>query len=284
MRIVHVEAGRRKNKNTSASHYRHIITPDVLQKAQVFATNGVHNTTLGSNGTVLSFGSNSPLCESMASALSLADRRKNSVSTKGFHGPEKRMFVSSGVAENGGNQSSGSSVTASAPSDKGGKPMVVDSQGCPQLPCFPGPGASWQYPWSWNVPCFSPSSSTTTNYSVGTVPNSSILGKHSREGEILNPTTGQEDPLKGKNNFSESVLIPKTLRIDDPSEASKSSIWATLGINNDKLNSGNGGSLHKAFQSKGNEKNYRVETSLILQANPAALSRSLNFLAAHNYY
>ncbi|XP_062111584.1 cyclic dof factor 3-like [Humulus lupulus] len=312
MRNVPVGAGRRKNKNTSTSHYRHIIMSDVLQKAQAFAANGVHNPTLGSSGTVLSFGSDSPLCESMASALNLADRTKNSVS-KGFHGLEKRMFVSSGGgAENGENHSSGSSVTASASSDKGRKPVVLDSQGFSQVPCFPG--APWQYPWnsaqwtsalppgfchsgfpvsfypappywgsnvpaSWNVPCFSPSSSTTTHSSAGTVPNSSALGKHSREGEILNPTTSEKkDSLKENSCSERSVLIPKTLRIDDPTEAAKSSIWATLGINNEKFNSVNGGHLYKAFQSKGNDKNHVVEMSPVLQANPAALSRSLNFL------
>ncbi|XVF60065.1 hypothetical protein PTKIN_Ptkin08bG0013100 [Pterospermum kingtungense] len=53
-------------------------------------------------------------------------------------------------------------------------------------------------------------------------------------------------------------------------------LWATLGIKNDKSDSISGG-LFKAFQSKGDERNQSPETSRVLQANPAALSRSINF-------
>ncbi|PON54126.1 Zinc finger, Dof-type [Parasponia andersonii] len=313
MRNVPVGAGRRKNKSSSASHYRHIVMSDALQKAQAIAANGLHNPTLGSNGTVLTFGSDSPLCESMASALNLVEKTQKSA-PNGFHGPEQRILVSSGGGDNGENHSSGSSITASTSSDRGGKPVIVDSQGFPpQLPCFPGP--PWSYPWtsaqwtsalpppafchpgfpvsfypapaywgssvpgSWNVPCFSPSSSTTNQSSPGTVLNSSTLGKHSRDGEILNPISPEkEDPIKVNSSSERSVLIPKTLRIDDPTEAAKSSIWATLGIKNEKFNSSDGGGLYKAFQSKGNGKNYVIERSPVLQANPAAFSRSLNFL------
>jgi hypothetical protein len=72
-------------------------------------------------------------------------------------------------------------------------------------------------------------------------------------------------------------LVPKTLRIDDPSEAAKSSIWATLGITNEKSSSINGGGLFKGFQSKSEDRNYMAGTTSVLQANPAAFSRSLNF-------
>ena len=313
MRNVPVGAGRRKNKNSSASHYRHIVMSDALQKAQAIAANGVHNSTLGSNGTVLTFGSDSPLYESMASVLNLVEKTHNSV-PNGLHGPEQQVLVSSRGGDNGENHSGGSSVTASTSSDRGGKAVVVDSQSFPpQVPCFPA--APWPYPWnsaqwtsalpppafchsgfpvsfypaaaywgsnvpgSWNVSCFSPPSSTTNKSSPGTVLSSSTLGKHSRDGEILNPTSSEkEDHIKENSSSERNVLIPKTLRIDDPTEAAKSSIWATLGIKNEKFNSVNGGGLYKAFQSKGNDKNHVVETSPVLQANPAALSRSISFL------
>lgn len=307
MRNVPVGAGRRKNKNSSASHYRHLVISDALEKAQVNAANGVHNPTLGCNGTVLTFGTDSPLCESMASALNLVERTKNSA-PNGFHGLENRVIVSNGVGDNADNQSCGSSITASTSADKGGKPVIKDYQGFPsQVPCFPG--TPWPYPWnsaqwtsalppsafchsgfpvsfyppppywgstvpgSWNVPCFSPASSTT-NLST------SALGKHSRDGEILNPSSSQKENSDKENSTSSErcVLIPKTLRIDDPTEAAKSSIWTTLGIKNEKLSSVSGGGLYKAFQSKGDGKTHVVETSPVLQANPAALSRSLTFL------
>ena len=82
----------------------------------------------------------------------------------------------------------------------------------------------------------------------------------------------KEEPPKQRNGC---VLVPKTLRIDDPSEAAKSSIWATLGIKNE---TGSGGVMFKGFQAKKKEKNHHnVEASPVLMANPAALSRSLNF-------
>ena len=45
----------------------------------------------------------------------------------------------------------------------------------------------------------------------------------------------KEEASKPRNG---GVLVPKTLRIDDPSEAAKSSIWATLGIKNESVSDG----------------------------------------------
>lgn len=64
--------------------------------------------------------------------------------------------------------------------------------------------------------------------------------------------------------------------IDDDGEINKSSMLATLIMKSKNTNSGG---LFNGIQSKGNdERNYRsVETFSVLSANPAALSRSLNF-------
>lgn len=280
---------------------------DALQTAQANAANGA----LGSNGTVLTFGADSPLCESIASALNLAEKTQNYARNE-LHRPEKRVMVSSGGGDNADDYSCGSSITASNSLERGAKPAINEYQAFPpQVPCFPGP--PWQYPWnsaqwtspmpptfchsgfpvsfypappywactvpgSWNMPCLSSPSSTLSHSSPSSGPNSPTLGKHSRDGDILNPASSQkEEPVKENNNSERPVLIPKTLRIDDPSEAAKSSIWATLGIKNEKINSVNGGCLFKAFQSKGDDKKHVVETSPVLQANPAALSRSVRF-------
>lgn len=311
MRNVPVGAGRRKNKNSSAAHYRHIVMSDALQTARANVPNGVHSPTLGSNGTVLTFGSDSPLCESMASVLNLAEKTQNV--RNGLHRPDQRVMVSSDRVDNADDHSSGSSITASNSLDRGGKPEIKEYQALPpQVPCFPGP--PWPYPWnsaqwtppmpppaflhsgfpvsfypappywgctvpgSWNMPCLSPPSSALSHTSPCSGPNSPTLGKHSRDGNVLNPaSTQKEEPAKENSSSERCVLIPKTLRIDDPSEAAKSSIWATLGIKNEKISSVNGGGLFKAFQTKGDDKNHVVETSPVLQANPAALSRSLSF-------
>uniref|UniRef100_A0A2N9J6C1 Dof-type domain-containing protein n=1 Tax=Fagus sylvatica TaxID=28930 RepID=A0A2N9J6C1_FAGSY len=306
MRNVPVGAGRRKNKNSSSSHYRHIIVSEALQTARA---NGIHNSAYGNNATVLTFGSDSPLCESMASVLNLAEKTQNRV-PNGFHRPDHRTLVS-GKRDNGDDHSSGSSITASNSIEKEGNAGLLESavknyQGFPpQLPCFPGP--PWSLPWnsapwgsampppalcpsgfpvsfypppaywgSWNMQCLSPPSSSLSHCGQSSAPNSPTLGKHSRDGNLLNPANSQKESVK-ENSSERCVWIPKTLRIDDPNEAAKSSIWTTLGIKNEKTNSLNNGGLFKAFKTKGDDKSRLVETSSVLQANPAALSRSLNF-------
>ncbi|XP_059640673.1 cyclic dof factor 2-like [Cornus florida] len=315
MRNVPVGAGRRKNKN-AASNYRHITVSEALQNARVDLPSGIHHPTLKPNGTVLTFGSDTPLCESMASVLNIAEKTMQNRAQNGFHKPEElRIPVSYGAGENGEDHSSGSSVTAANTKDEVGKPGLQDTlmQNChnfpPQVPCFPG--APWPYPWNsaqwsspvlppafcppgfampfyptapywgctpWNVPWITPPPTSSPNHAApSSGPNSPTLGKHSRDENMVKQTnSGEEEPHK-ENNPEKCLWIPKTLRIDDPGEAARSSIWAALGIKDDITDSMNGKSLFKAFQSKGDGKNHVSETSRVLRANPAALSRSLNF-------
>lgn len=318
MRNVPVGAGRRKNKN-SASHYRHLTVSEALQNARTDVPNGIHghHPSLKSNGTVLTFGSDTPLCESMASVLSLADKTMRNSTRNGLHKPEKlRVPVTYGGGENGDDPLGGSSVittdTKHEECKTGSQEQVMQNcQGFqPQMPCYPG--APWPYPWNsaqwsppvplppfcppgfpmpfypaaaywgcsvpgtWNIPWLpQPPSPNQTALCSG--PNSPTLGKHSRDENTLKANcSGEEEPPK-ENNAERCLWIPKTLRIDDPGEAAKSSIWATLGIKNDKADSFSGRGLFKAFQSKSDDKNHVAETSPVLQANPAALSRSFNF-------
>ncbi|KAL8250491.1 hypothetical protein R6Q59_034184 [Mikania micrantha] len=140
------------------------------------------------------------------------------------------------------------------------------------------PGGSWPYnPWNTPIPIpfpippicppaipmYPPPYWSSVSWLP---PAGSILGKHSTD---EGPNGSDEESKKQKS----TVLIPKTLRIDDPDEAAKSSIWATLGIKNEHSSRGD---LFKGFQSKGSEKNENIITP-VLQANPAALSRSLCF-------
>lgn len=314
MRNVPVGAGRRKNKN-SASQYRHITVSEALQSARTDVPNGVHHPALKTNGTVLTFGSDAPLCESMASVLNIADKTMRNCPRNGFHKPEElKIQLTYRGGQNGDNQSNGSSVTASNPKAAAGKTASQEPamQNCqafpPQVPCFPG--NPWPYAWNsaqWSPPvpppAFCPpgfpmpfypaaaywSCSVPGTWSIPWIaqppspknptsgPNSPTLGKHSRDENVVKPSnSGEEESQKG-NNAERCLWIPKTLRIDDPGDAAKSSIWTTLGIRNDKPDSIRRGGLFKAFQPKGDEKNHVAETSPVLQANPAALSRSLNF-------
>ncbi|KAK4777469.1 hypothetical protein SAY87_017656 [Trapa incisa] len=84
-----------------------------------------------------------------------------------------------------------------------------------------------------------------------------MLGKHSRDGDMGAPERSDSN-----------VLVPKTLRIDNLNEASRSPIWTALGIRpheriaDSKVN-GNGCDSEEAAE--------------IMEVNPAALSRSHTF-------
>ncbi|KAK8604361.1 hypothetical protein V6N13_099306 [Hibiscus sabdariffa] len=92
---------------------------------------------------------------------------------------------------------------------------------------------------------------------------SSALGKHSRD---------EKESVKQVNGSSNL----KALKMDDLEEAGKSSTVATLVIKT--KNTLNSGGIFDGFGSKTCEDmNYRLRTFPVLQANPAALSRSLNF-------
>ncbi|XP_076945215.1 cyclic dof factor 1-like [Bidens hawaiensis] len=273
MRNVPVGAGRRKNK-TSSSQYRQITITETLP-------GDLNHTVLKPNGMVLTFGSDAPLCESIASGLKIADKTMRQDS---FHKPEELTILGNSSSDD--NTNNGLS---------------------PQVPCYPG--ALWPYPWTpqmgpaffppgypmpmypaapywgcampgpgpgpWNlqwVPApanYHPLPPSTYTASASG-PISPTLGKHSRA------ENGEEEMTK-EDETEKNLWVPKTLRIDDPDEAAKSSIWATLGIKQDRAVGGNGGGMFKAFQSKGEDKEHMKEASPALQANPAALSRSLNF-------
>ena len=77
-----------------------------------------------------------------------------------------------------------------------------------------------------------------------------------------------------------SLWVPKTLRIGDPVEAARSSIWTTLGLDDSPglLDSGRG--ITAAFKCKtGSKKDADHDESRTqsLHTNPAALSRSATF-------
>ncbi|KAA3463489.1 cyclic dof factor 1-like isoform X1 [Gossypium australe] len=111
---------------------------------------------------------------------------------------------------------------------------------------FPSKVACFSRPFPWDVPM--------EGYNIPVSP--TVLGKHSRDEPNMDSTT---------------------LRIiDDDGATNKSSMLTTPMM---KTKNTNSGGLFNGFQSKGNdERNYRsVETFSVLRANPAALSRSLNF-------
>lgn len=299
MRNVPVGAGRRKNKN-SATHCHHITISEALQAARVDAPNGYHNNHLAfkPNGTVLSFGPDQPVFQSAVPGLNLADKRATDGVANGHHKIDKGSSVSCKNGENGSFVTKPDSVCDGA---KNGAVMHnMNGFPCP-VPCIPG--VPWPFAWNspvplpaicpppgypmpfypapywgcgmpnpWNVPWLSTQSPTANQKGANSSPNSP-LGKHARDGELIKPNDS-EDKEQGGTKENNSIVVPKTLRIDDPEEAAKSSIWETLGIKYDSISREG---LFKALQPKGDEKKLMVSASPVLQANPAALSRSINF-------
>ncbi|OVA03926.1 zinc finger protein [Macleaya cordata] len=346
MRNVPVGAGRRKNKHI-ASQYRHLmISSDGIPTNQVDSPDSANHQLspvgisspsmpLKGNGTVLRFGPDAPLCESMATVLNLGDQKRK-VEIGAVHSGENREEPSC--------ESSMTTTLCEEALPKNG--IQMEQAGIPgcfsminpphPLHCYPGP--PWAYPWNpgwnsvatmaqgrcssemvctpengnpqpvqwgstsmvaapalctpsipfpfvpasywgcmpgwaaraWNVPwigsngSISPSSSTSNS---GCSSNGSpTLGKHSRDANF-----------QGEEKAEKCLWVPKTLRIDDPDEAAKSSIWATLGIKPDQNEPITKGGIFKAFQPKTEEKGHASDAEQVLQANPAALSRSQTF-------
>nr|KYP33276.1 Dof zinc finger protein DOF5.2 [Cajanus cajan] len=263
MRNVPVGAGRRKNKHL-ASQYRHIIV----------ASDGIPTARSSTdNGTVLKFGPDAPLCESMESMLNIKEPKRsvdaNSI-TCAENGEEEVSLCGSSV-------SNSCTLRNELPEHNASKP----------LRCLPVP--PWIFPWnpSWNnvasTAAVHPSSlhmcshysadpasmqwCPTPMVAVQTICNGSpTLGKHTRDTVF----TDEE-----KSDMC--VLVPKTLRIDDPNEASKCPIWSTsLGIKPDNLQYVSEDAISKREKPK-EGKDRVLGVSQILEANPAAISRAHAF-------
>lgn len=322
MRNVPVGAGRRKNKHCASGSRHTMIAPDALASAQLDGSDSIDRRSLPpfkGNGTILKFGPEAPLCESMAVVLNLGEqnipqldftvgaenREETSCSSpckpeeNGFPDNAQQNSMNSycnGVTPlphlqyfplplwahpwNPGWNNAAAAMAAAVcspqpvPGQENGiptqmpwnqPPLLTSPAFCPPLP-FPFPflppfwswtGRPWNLPWIGNSDAaLSPpsSSSTSTSYCSGNA--SPTLGKHSRE-----------------EKTEKSLWIPKTLRIDDPDEAAKSSLFATLGIKPDES------CKFRAFSSKnaGTGKEEASNNTQVLHANPAALSRSQSF-------
>ncbi|KAB2600321.1 cyclic dof factor 3-like [Pyrus ussuriensis x Pyrus communis] len=74
----------------TASHFRHMTISEALEAARIDAPNGVHHSALKSNGRVLSFGVDAPICDSMASSLNPADKKVPNGTQNGLHKSEEQ--------------------------------------------------------------------------------------------------------------------------------------------------------------------------------------------------
>ncbi|XP_058754015.1 cyclic dof factor 1-like [Vicia villosa] len=110
----------------------------------------------------------------------------------------------------------------------------------------------------------SPSSSVSSGTCSGN--RSPTLGKHWRDG-----STQAEDTTK------HNIWVPKTIRINNPEEAAKSSIWSTLRTKSQQNKPIMKGGVFKSFEPKSSASSRDSDDNQILRANPAAFSRSGTF-------
>ncbi|GAV86210.1 zf-Dof domain-containing protein [Cephalotus follicularis] len=346
MRNVPIGAGRRRNKQFASQYRQIMVSTDGVPITRIETQDSANNQILSAgesraafkpigNETVLKFGSEAPLCESMETVLNLGDQKRygeigsvnreqireepscgSSMTASSIHANEspvnimhKELVSMPGSCNELSTPHSvpfypvppwvvhwnpGSNDVASMPAAPYSSAQAVPNssnpngvQLCPTsmlaVPGFCPPNIPLQFIaasyWGcipvWasgtgNMPltssnnCLSPSSSASNNCCSGN--GSPTLGKHSREATIM------EEQQIGK-----CILVPKTLRIDDPDEASKSPIWETLGIKPDQKDLISKGTIFRAFESKAEGKTHVPDGTPILEANPAALSRSHTF-------
>ncbi|KAJ0975560.1 hypothetical protein J5N97_017525 [Dioscorea zingiberensis] len=292
MRNVPVGAGRRKNKN-SVSHYRQCSQTDVSNSAHPESLSG------GLSLPFMKYSQEGPLCESMASVLNLSEKRSEDMGSLSCRETTEEPSTSSSMTAMNCNETE---VEESIGCIDNNDPKSCYN-GVTPMQCFPG--TPWAYTWAamatnrcppvlacrpengnpnptlpWRpppmiiAPAFCPPTipfplvpPTIWNVpwprSIGSVSSlpSPILGKHSRD-----------TSMQSEEKNEKSLWVPKTLRIDDPGVAAKSSIWAALGIRPEEEMTKGG--IFKGFQSRTeNSKGETPEAAQALQANPAALSR-----------
>ncbi|CAI0433279.1 unnamed protein product [Linum tenue] len=299
MRNVPVGAGRRKNKHLASQYRQIMVSHDGMSVTRVETHDQqppepatASMSCSPSNGMVLKFGPDqAPLCESMQN-VNLGDGGDTtscgppSMDETPENVEHKKDQVDSSAHSKDPNSSaahhhpmqcfpvaplivpwSWNSVASTDPNQV---------QWCPTTPMlavpgFSPPGVPLHFlPASylscmpvWPNGCHSPSSSSTSCSSGNGTP---TLGKHCRD-------TSLDDEEK----VEKSIVIPKTLRIDDPNEALRSPLWSALGLKQEPGVLVTKGSIFKTFQSKGEGKVPVQESAHILEANPAALSRSQTF-------
>lgn len=336
MRNVPVGAGRRKNKHPMSQYHHMVRSSDGMPVTHVNPSNLVpyqvlpiglppSNGAPKGNGTILRFGPDVPLCDSMATVLNLGDKKTKadqglvSCSENGEEPSCSSSITASTCLENevtenfcqmehgckrlGSNGFSPThhfhchpvnpwagpwspawnNVTAIAPGrcsselihkPENGNPGPVQWSSTPTVaaPALCAPNVSFPLVhapywgtlpgWTggaWNVPYARSDSGASQSSANGCSVNCSpTLGKHSRDTNFH----GEEK--------EKCLWVPKTLRIDDPNEVVKSSIWVTLGIKHEPNEYTAQSGIYKTFQPM-------IDTQQVLRANPAALSRSNAF-------
>ncbi|XP_034592647.1 cyclic dof factor 1 [Setaria viridis] len=235
LRDVPVGSARRKNRSNANGD----VAGTSRRRSRVFKPLAIPGPAAEESGAATTSGSEMVLGKPLCPAHN-TEEQKNSTDLVGpGDNKEEKSCLSSAVAPSGSSDNSGSNsaaVTASTQSSTDGTQELVNSGVSrlllmpttmpgpgirapavtfPQVPfywsCIPGwPNGASSVPW--------PGSSGTTLPPVPACSGSLALGKHPREEEEAEKT----------------FWVPKALRVTDPEEAAKSTIWASLGIKPDE--------------------------------------------------
>ncbi|XP_057543048.1 cyclic dof factor 1-like [Amaranthus tricolor] len=255
MRNVPVGAGRRKSKNSANSQHCHFVIPG--------ASDGLVHHMIKHNGTFVAFGMDSSLAS--RSKVSMLDGSQHTL-TNGFYKSENERECDITLSS-----SNLISIEKRQLCNDSRNPIAWQSG-------YPIWGEHLARP-NWNLNWVPIQSMHSDRSSTNSSPSSSSLGKHSREGLKLMPFS------KEKESEISRVVIPKTLRFDDPSEVAESSIWTTLGSKNNHIGSSNGKVALFGGSQQAKQVNYERRTinqsiepsSMVFQANPVSFSMSLAF-------
>ncbi|GMH07856.1 hypothetical protein Nepgr_009696 [Nepenthes gracilis] len=276
IRNIPVGAGRRKNKHASSQFQVVVNSGDHFHSSPTQLSSPAGSSTETREGLRADGGA--PLCESVVTMLTLRDP-KNPLDYSADASGE-RMGLSSPESEisNKAEQVPGPLLAYPWNSfwngmayggDGGGHAVLVpwcspamatDPRFCTPRIAFPFVHPSC---WGWDARAWNLPPATAPSDGGCSGNSSPSLGKHSRDGN----SDGGEKPEK-------SLWYPKTLRVDDPEEAARSSIWTTLGIKpRRKEEPSSKVGVFEAFPSRTGGDPDSSEADRVLQANPAALSR-----------
>lgn len=308
IRNVPVGAGKRKNKHPSLP-----VASDIASGSHMDSNSlPTGSTPSGGMGNSPKIGEEVPLCESLETVLNLKGQKKTEVDSsvdndseepsRDFESKEKECSANEIEQKGLQQQLNGfnplhplhyypvppwayqwspcwnSMVFSPSPAYTGSATMVAvpgftaPTLELPAAPFFAGPLPSWtgqneEFPFAGSTFNGIPSPSSSTSSSVCSGSKSPTLGKHSRDVSI-----------QAGDAMRQNLWVPKTLRINDPEEAARSSIWSAFGAKIEQNKPIIKGSVFKSFEPKSEgASSHASNTDQILNANPAALSRSGSF-------
>ncbi|KAK4285229.1 hypothetical protein QN277_001956 [Acacia crassicarpa] len=294
IRNVPVGAGKRKNKHSPLP-----VAQDIASVAHTesnsLPTASVPNGGIGNSPRI---GEEAPLCESLETVLNLKGQKKTGVDSTVGNDSEESDF-----------ESREKECSENEIEQVGLQQHLNGFNPLHPLHYYPVP--PWAYQWNpcWNSMVFRPGPAYMGSATMMAVPGftaptielsaapfysspvPSWTGQKEESpfaGSTFSACSGTKSPTLGKHSrdvstqagdaMRQNLWVPKTLRINDPEEAARSSIWSAFGTKMEHSKPIIKGSVFKSFEPKSEgARSHTSNSDQILSANPAAFSRSESF-------